>query len=79
MSICGDNACAKCKYTDRCVNSDAREQTNEEWFANLTTEEKADVLNGFVMEAYYNGLDGKIPKMHCYKDFQHWLKEKHDG
>ena len=69
-----DIECDRCNGSGEVSETD---MTNEEWFASLPTEEKADVLNEFVMEAYYDGLDGKIPKMHCCKDFQHWLKEEH--
>ena len=67
--------CVECYGTGEVKKS--TEQTNEEWFAGLSTEDKADVLNEFVLGAYYAGLDGKIPKMHCCKDFQRWLKAVH--
>lgn len=76
MSICGENACAKCKYTDRCVNSDERPLTNEEWFCGLPTEEKACFLSVEAARAIseYEKNDTKRTGMNFWK---YWLKAAH--
>jgi hypothetical protein len=76
MSICGKNACKKCEYKDRCANSDERQQTNEEWFASLPTEEKAKVFANATYstaEAPLNILVGG--KEAEQKKWEMWLKQ----
>ena len=80
--------CDDCKHADDCVDygwdgcrkftpKPSEQMTNEEWFTSLTTEEKADVLTEIACEAYYDGLDEKLPLKHNCKHFMKWLKEKH--
>ena len=77
--------CPKCKFynickgrinetVENCVRFKSTEQTNEEWFCGLSTEEKAKWLNQQLMyaaaarEQGYFTVDGLIK----------WLKEKHE-
>lgn len=57
------------EWTTRCTSYVPKEhkQTNEEWFCNLSTEEKARAL-----------VDGKLHfRMLDYDGFVEWLKEIH--
>ena len=70
MSICGKKACKKCEYKDRCANSDARQQTNEEWLRSCSFNELARVLYCMIINGERIRPDlGYIKR---------WLKEKHD-
>ena len=53
-----------------------REKTNEEWFANLTTEEKAKFIQSkFYMAGYKDGFNESEPI--SSKDVLNWLKAVH--
>lgn len=69
--------CPKCKFynickdrlneaVDECVRFKSIEQTNEEWFDTLSTEEKAEVL------AQLSSYGGNVEAI------LDWLKEKHE-
>ena len=83
MSICGKNACKKCEYKDRCANSDARQQTNEEWLRSCTTEELVDVLakqkcDGCHDEPYDEEYGVcKYCMMKKKEQIREWLKQPH--
>ena len=79
MSICGKNACKKCEYKDRCANSDARQQTNEEWLRQASTEQLADVLFDY---RYVNATPQQQLWLSANEDFVkggivEWLKQPH--
>ena len=52
------------------------EMTNEEWFCQLTTEEKAK----FLRQIYRDGRDDYVGEWYeqTEADFVEWLKEKHE-
>ena len=69
-----------------CMNfKEKKEQTNEEWFCNLSTEEKAKWLGQIAKNAYKCCENGKTNKCvnrnHCtgYCDYgwDEWLKQPH--
>ena len=76
---CVEEVCTKCN------GSGEHEQTNEEWFCGLSTEEKAEWLlntfdlcgagcsNCFVQKFCFLGNDKTLKEM-----FVEWLKEKHN-
>jgi hypothetical protein len=74
MSICGKNACKKCEYKDRCANSDERQQTNEEWFCRLPTDEKAEFYC-----TVQNCLTIYGDHIATHEDWVKWLKQPHGG
>lgn len=62
--------CNKCRWQNNCQNDcfgfePIVEQTNEEWFCGLSTEEKAEFLSNSGMFESCN-------------EAMFWLKEKHD-
>ena len=64
----------------RCNGTGEVEQTNEEWFDSLTTEEKAKVF----ANATYSTAVAPMEILVCGKEFEQkkwemWLKEKHNG
>lgn len=66
-------------------------QTNEEWFASLSTKEKAKWMFRLTYKCYWCGREyaetkkyneKECPFHKCLDDskgFEKWLKEKHDG
>ena len=53
-------------------------QSNEEWFNNLSTEEKAEFLHSIVIRSIQATWDGKKPDYPAYlSDWRQWLKEEH--
>ena len=80
MSICGDNACEKCKYAERCVNSDIREKTNFQFMQTCSMEEMAKLI---ALVAGSNLLTVWRIKYHCADSDEDtvkmWLKEKHNA
>ena len=53
--------------------------TNEEWFCQLSTEEKAKFFHGIVIRAMQATWDGKKPDYPAYlSDWKMWLKEVHE-
>ena len=75
MSICGKNACKKCEYKDRCANSDARQQTNEEWLRQATTDGMTEIFMRFMFDAEFKA---RFVNGNFINEFRKWLKEKHD-
>ena len=86
--------CKKCKKKNFCVtyayllsrgiglpnecDDFIGEQTNEEWFCGLSTEEKANFFHDIVIRAVQATWDGKKPDYPAYLyDWKKWLKEKH--
>ena len=63
--VCGDVKCEWCNGTGEV------EVTNEEWFDNLTTEEKAKVLR---RKTYGNGEENEREE----QGWVNWLKAKHE-
>ena len=52
--------------------------TNEQWFCQLPTEEKAKVLSRHSQFMYNCGEKQAMPKTMYEEDFVQWLKEKHE-
>lgn len=75
MSICGKNACKKCEYKDRCANSDARQQTNEEWLRQATTDGMTEIFMRFMFDAEFKA---RFVNGNFINEFRKWLKEKHN-
>lgn len=51
--------------------------TNEEWFCQLSTEEKAKWLSQRSQILYDCGQRDVFPKNMYEEDWEYWLKEKH--
>ena len=67
-----DKHCGKCEHKQECAYDcvafkPSTEQTNEEWFCQLSTEEKARLLVS--NKLFFRMLD--------YDGFIEWLKEKY--
>lgn len=78
--------CESCEYEQYCGATEIMrkcerhnkkvDMTNEEWFASLSTEEKAKVLNdlywgfGYKAKLYYNLEPAK-------ESFEKWLRQSH--
>ena len=66
------------RICDKCHGTGEVEQTNEEWFDTLPTEEKAKFFHGIVIRAMQATWDGKKPDYPAYlSDWKKWLKEVH--
>ena len=64
------------KLCSQCNGTGEVEQTNEEWFCQLSTEEKAKFFHGIVIRAMQATWDGKKPDYPAYlSDWKMWLKE----
>lgn len=66
-----------------CSNYEPKEQiekplTNEEWFCQLSTKEKAKWLSKQRKFIYDCVRKGRIPKIMYEEDLEYWLKEKHN-
>ena len=65
---------------DRCHGSgEIKSITNEEWFASLSTEEKAKWLSRHSQFMYECGEEQTIPKTMYEEDWEWWLKEVHNA
>ena len=64
----------KCK---KCNGTGEVEQTNEEWFCTLSTEEKAKWLSRNSKFMYGCGRMETTPKVMYEEDWEWWLKEIH--
>ena len=65
---------------DRCHGSgevSEVEMTNEEWFASLPTEEKAEWLTNHSKFIYECGQKQVAPKTMYEEDWEWWLKQPH--
>ena len=63
---------------DKCHGTGEVEQTNEEWFASLSTEEKANFFHDIVIRSVQATWDGKKPDYPTYLyDWEMWLKQPH--
>ena len=81
MTVCGiqhaDGICVmgKCPYVKKCCpavwDKSGEPQTNEEWFCQLSTEEKAKVLR---RKTYGNGEENEREE----QGWVNWLKVKHE-
>ena len=88
MTVCGEKLsaiCTKCQYIKRCSpiiwdKYGKIDNTNEQWFDMLSTEEKAKFLEGLI--TYCFGI-GHITESECEKykelidDVEKWLKSPH--
>ena len=55
------------------------EQTNEEWFDTLSTEEKAEFIATQCFWSYCAGFRGKLETKYASGEYwDKWLKEKHE-
>ena len=56
----------------------AGKQTHEEWFCQLSTEEKAKVFGHMLFEAWKDGLAEEMHDKEFYEDLvDFWLKQPH--
>ena len=62
---------------DKCNGTGNIEQTNEEWFCRLSTEEKAEWLSNRDEFVYDCGQRGFTPKIMDKDEWQQWLKQPH--
>ena len=69
--------CSKesCDGYDSCKERKLQEQTNEEWFCGLSTEEKALKITKFVMDIICWNNDPKPSEV--FKTANKWLKEEY--
>lgn len=80
--------CESCEYAQYCGateimrkcerHNEKGEQTKEEWFCSLSTEEKAKWLSRHSEFLYECGKRQSTPKIMYEEDWEYWLKEKHD-
>ena len=70
--VCGDVTCEDCGGTGYI------EQTNEEWFCGLSTEEKAKFFDKICYSAW-SDVNSRFRDMADYTDWEVWLKEKHNA
>ena len=69
--------CGHCQGTGK-VRVEGEPLTNEEWFDNLTTEEKADKLTDFSFWLV-PALPSEERRERIRKKLMEWLKEKHNA
>ena len=77
--------CKKCNHFDKCVRDynpycdfyDPKEQTNEEWFCQLSTEEKAKWITEN-LSVYADDWVKRDEKLLNPATWEKWLKEKHN-
>ena len=69
-----DIECDRCHGSGEVSETDV---TNEEWFCNLSTEEKARFLEMICYSAW-GDINSRFKDMADYKDWIEWLKEKHN-
>ena len=72
-AITGNGYTADCLF---CNGTGEIEVTNEEWFCQLPTEEKAKWLSRHSRFIYGCGQKGQIPKALYEEDWEYWLKGK---
>ena len=51
--------------------------TNEEWFASLSTEEKAEWISKATIDAWFRQVNNELPKPNGAKEWAEWLKQPH--
>lgn len=69
---------------DSCIlfSRNSKPMTNEEWFCGLSTEEKADWLEGLITYCFGVGhiTESEQKKyQHIVADVEMWLKQPHEG
>ena len=69
--------CATCHETGHINETGSINQTNEEWFCRLSTEEKADLLAELVWWIHPSVQGGRKVEL-TKESFLRWLKEKHN-
>ena len=79
--------CESCEYEQYCGATEIMrecerhnkkvKQTNEEWFCELSTEEKARFLEMICYSAW-GDKNSRFKDMADYTDWMEWLKEKHE-
>lgn len=69
-----DIECDRCHGSGEVSETDV---TNEEWFCNLSTEEKARFLEMICYSAW-GDINSRFKDMADYTDWIEWLKEKHN-
>lgn len=64
---------------DSCIlfSRNSKPMTNEEWFATLSTEEKAKWLTNHSKFIYECGQKQVAPKIMYEEDWEWWLKQPH--
>lgn len=61
------------------IHTENTNQTNEEWFCGLPTEEKAEVFGSMLFEAWKDGLAEEMHNKRFYEDLvDFWLKQPHN-
>ena len=55
----------------------AKPMTNEEWFASLSTEEKAEWISKVTIDAWFRQVNNELPKPNGAKEWAEWLKQPH--
>ena len=64
----------------KCHGKGEIEQTNEEWFCNLTIKDKARVFSNMLFEAWKDGLAEEMHDKEFYEDLiGFWLSEVYNG
>ena len=70
--------CGATEFMRKCERHNKKvEQTNEEWFCGLPTEEKADMLSELVWWIHPSVQGGRKVEL-TKESFLRWLKEKHN-
>ena len=54
-----------------------QDMTNEEWFASLSTEEKAEWISKATIDAWFRQVNNELPKPNGAKEWAEWLKQPH--
>jgi len=62
---------------EQCRNVAHKPMTNEEWFANLTTEEKAEFLVKIELSAMHPVKRGSVDMEKFIEEVVEWLKQPH--
>ena len=60
---------------EQCRNVAHKPMTNEEWFCQLSTVEKAKWLSSNSIFMYECGMENVTPKIMHEEDWKYWLKE----
>ena len=69
--VCGDVVCEECNGTGKI------QQTNEEWFIGLSTEEKAEFLVMIQMSVMHPVKRGAVDMDKFIEEVVDWLKNPH--
>ena len=64
-----------CTWDGECENLEP--MTNEEWFASLSTEEKAEWISKATIDAWFRQVNNELPKPNGAKEWAEWLKQPH--